>query len=240
MHALLDRLRRHPPGLVAGVGLLLVLLVLGVVVAIRGGGDDAAPDSPGARNGPCIVRLHGKGGSGEPTTITGAVAVVSPRGNGTGWNGRQWSYATDADYTAARTVVATAIAANGCTSVVLNGFSNGAAFAAKLYCRGETFDGHVVGVVVDDPVTDHAVDGCAPATGVKAALYWTGALEGGPHRGPATPGWSCAEADWTCEGGSTIGIVAYAATLHLTVMPSPNTEHAAFGAVPEPARWLAG
>ena len=110
--------------------------------------------------GRCLVRLHGKSGTGADTTFDGDVAVISPTGNAEGWGGRQWLYFPDADYEAARTTVAEAVA--GCEQVIVDGFSNGAAFAAKLYCRGETFDGRLVRVVVDDPVVDEGVLGASP------------------------------------------------------------------------------
>jgi pimeloyl-ACP methyl ester carboxylesterase len=188
----------------------------------------AAPAGPR-----CEVRLHGKGGSGSATTTNGAITVVQPTGNATGWGGRQWLYFPESRYAEARKVVADAIAKEGCAKVVLNGFSNGAAFAAKLYCRGETFDGRLAGAVIDDPVTDNAVTGCAPAADVKAVLYWTGALEGN-----AGPGWPCSSGDWTCEGGTTLGIRAYAAALGLPATPSSTTKHARNTSAPEPARWL--
>ncbi len=121
-----------------------------------------------------------------------------------------------------------AIDGAGCGRVIVVGFSNGGAFAAKLYCRGENFDGRLARVIVDDPVTDHAVEGCAPAAGVRVTLYWTGALEG-----QAQPGWNCAAADWTCEGGSTIGIGAYAGALGTSAKRSIMSGHAAYADPPE-------
>lgn len=184
---------------------------------------------------PCVVELHGKGGRGGATTTAGGVTTVRPTGNAAGWNGRQWLYFPDSGYTAARQVVADAIAGANCGRVVVNGFSNGAAFAAKLYCRGESFDGRLVGVMVDDPVTDRAVEGCAPPSGVPVVLYWTGALEG-----QAKAGWRCADADWTCEGGTTLGITAYARALGTGVQASPNKDHAPNTKAPEPAAWARG
>jgi hypothetical protein len=128
-------------------------------------------------------------------------------------------------------VVARAIADNDCASVVVDGFSNGGAFAAKLACRGETFDGRLVGVVVDDPVPDHGTDTCAPA--VPVALYWTGGLAS-----TATPGWACAQADWTCEGGETIGIAATSANLGVPAKQSVNSGHAPYPDPPELRAWL--
>ena len=162
----------------------------------------AAPAPLVRASGPsCVVSLHGKGGFGSASQDDGSATLVAPTGNAGGWGGRQWLYGSSAQYSSARGIVASAITDNGCGRVVLYGFSNGAAFAAKLYCQGETFGGRVVGVVVDDPVTDHAVDGCRPAGGVALKLYWTGALEP-----PAVAGWACDSGDWTCQGGTTIGI----------------------------------
>ncbi len=183
--------------------------------------------SVGAR---CLVLLHGKGGTGSATTQDGDVTVLAPTGNSDGWGARQWLYFPDDEYDAARQIVADSV--EGCGQVIVNGFSNGASFAAAMYCRGETFDGRLVGVVVDDPVTDHAVDGCAPDPSVTVTLYSTGALE---ETAPA--GWQCADGDWTCQGGETIGIEAYAAALGTEALPSPFTDHQWYVDAPETAAW---
>jgi hypothetical protein len=191
-----------------------------------------ATTAPAAAAKNCAVRLHGKGGSGAGTTTSGNVTYLSPTGNANGWGGRQWLYFPDSAYVEARNIVASAIDAEGCTRVTLDGFSNGGAFAAKLHCRGESFGGRLVGVIIDDPVVDHAVTGCAPAAGVSVTLYWTGALAGQSY-----PGWNCADADWTCDGGSTIGIDAYAAALGAPVKASPNSGHAPYLNPPELTRF---
>ena len=178
----------------------------------------------------CVVRLHGKGGSGAPTTTAADVATIAPTGNADGWGARQWLYASEDDYDEARAIVATA--AEPCGEVIIDGFSNGASFAAALYCAGETLDGRLVGVVVDDPVTDHAVDGCAPDPSVTVALYATGALEA-----QAPAGWSCADGDWTCKGGDVIGIDAWARALGVPRQQSPHTDHQPYLDPPELARW---
>ena len=144
--------------------------------------------------------------------------------------GGSGSYFPDADYDAARNTVAEAI--DGCEQVIIDGFSNGAAFAAKLYCRGETFEGRLLRVVVDDPVVDEGVLGCQPDPSVDVTLYWTGALAD-----MAQPGWDCAEADWTCEGGITIGIDAYADALGADVLDSPFDEHQWYLDAPELFEW---
>jgi hypothetical protein len=180
----------------------------------------------------CVVRLHGKGGSGAATTTsTSGWLEVSPQGNAQGWGGYQWLYFPDSAYATARAAVQRAIVDNGCTAVVVDGFSNGGALAAKLACKSETFGGTVVGYVVDDPVPDHGTDGCRRTAPV--ALYWTGALAS-----TATPGWPCSQADWTCEGGETIGIAATSANLGVPAKASINTGHAPYPNPPELRTWL--
>lgn len=180
----------------------------------------------------CVVRLHGKGGDGTDTWVDDGITFVSPRGNARGWDGRQWLYFPEREYAEAVAVVADAIADEGCGPVIINGFSNGGAFAAKLYCRGETFGRRVIGVVIDDPVVDSAVLDCKPAPGVDVTLYWTGYLER-----TARPGWNCKDEDWTCEGGRTIGIDAYEDALGVTAKESPYDEHRWYEDAPEITRF---
>lgn len=210
--------------------------VLNVLAGCGGSGADesvaSTPEAVAAER--CVVRLHGKGGVGQEPELRDGVATLSPDGNADGWGGRQWLYFPDGEYEAARRNVASAIEAAGCQLVVVHGFSNGASFAAKLYCRGETFGDRLVGVVIDDPVTDDAGRSCAPDPTVVASLYWTSALE---LQAPA--GTECASIDWTCEGGASIGIEAYAASLGLSPRPSPVHEHAPFSNAPELSEWLA-
>jgi len=160
--------------------------------------------------------------------------MAHPSGNAKGWGGRQWLYFPDSKYLKARQIVEDALDDVGCRAAVIHGFSNGGAFAAKLYCRGETFGGRVVGYVIDDPVTDHGVEACRPNPATQAVLYWTGALESA-----APAGASCKPIDWTCEGDSVVGIDAYAASLGIAVTPSPFTQHQSFDDAPEIRRWLA-
>jgi hypothetical protein len=192
-----------------------------------------APPAPAASGLRCIVRLHGKGGgAGGTHSVAADLVEVAPGGNGSAWGGRVWNYFPESGYVAARSSVVAAVDAAGCGRIVVVGFSNGGAFAAKLFCRGESFDGRLIGVIVDDPVVDHAVDGCRAARGVRVALYWTGALAS-----TATPGWNCAEQDWTCEGGTTIGIDAYQRALGVTRQQSPHTTHAVYQSPPELSSW---
>jgi hypothetical protein len=192
----------------------------------------APPPPPPASGQRCLVRLHGKGGSGGGTYRSGDVTVIEPTGNAPGWGGRQWLYFAPASYASAASGVIAAVDAAGCGQVIVNGFSNGGAMAMKLYCRGETFGGRLVGVVVDDPVPDHGADGCARPGGVALTVYWTGALD---H--PAQPGWNCAEGDWTCEGGTTVGIGTYAANAGVAAKASPHGSHTWYENAPEIRAW---
>lgn len=188
-------------------------------VAIGCGGDDTS-DPVGDGSGRCLLLLHGKGGSGAATRADEGVLVVRPEGNAAGWGGRQWHYETPADFDAARAAVAAAADADGCRRLIVGGFSNGASFAARLYCAGETFGGRVERYVVDDPVPDASVRPCAPSLEPEVVLLWTSALA--PMSGP---GADCAELDWTCQGGRTIGIDAYADALGTPIEPSRRAEH---------------
>jgi hypothetical protein len=211
------------------------LLTAAALVLVACGDDGTAADAERAIRGDrCIVRLHGKGGEGAaPRTSGNGVIELAPAGNGEGWGGREWRYSTDEDYEVALAAVRAAIDDAGCaSSIVVNGFSNGASFAAAVYCRGETFDGRLTGVVIDDPVADAATKGCAPAPHVPAVLYWTGALDR-----TAPPGTDCEPIDWTCAGGTVVGAEAFARSAGLVVSPSPFTEHEWYHDAPEIARW---
>ncbi len=197
------------------------------------GSGPAPPPAPAPPTLTCLVRLHGKGGGGAPAAVDGnGLTVVSPGGNGEGWGGRQWLYFPDDRYSAMRSGITAAIDGAGCGRVIVNGFSNGGAAAAELYCRGETFGGRLLGVVIDDPVPDASANGCRPGSGVRGALYWTGGLAG-----TAQPGWNCGDGDWTCEGGTTIGIDAYAANLGLAISPSIHGDHEPYTNPPELTAW---
>ena len=172
--------------------------------------------------------LHGKGGYGTASVVAGSgYTMVSPTGNAAGWGGRQWLYFPESGYEAARAVVRAAIDGDVCTRVIVKGFSNGAAFAAKLYCRGETFGGRVIGYIVDDPVTDRAVIGCARPAGVRVVLYWTGQIA--QPEGPC-PG------DWTCDGG-TLTIDTYQQHLGLIRKASIYSHHQEYSNPPELSSW---
>jgi hypothetical protein len=189
------------------------------------------PPASIAESSRCLVRLHGKGGTGAEDRVDDRGFVeISPTGNADGWGASQWLYFPDEDYTDARQIVVDAV--ERCRAVIVDGFSNGAAFAAKLYCRGEDLGGRLVRVVIDDPVPDHGVVDCDPDAAVDVTLYWTGALDS-----TARPGWDCADADWTCEGGTTIGIDAYADALGTAARESVHRDHAWYRDAPELTDW---
>lgn len=195
-----------------------------------GSGTGTTPTSPPPTADRCTVVLHGKGGTGGASYVDGAtgIAFLRPTGNADGWGARQWLYDDGEQYDQARNVVASAIDASACTEVIVGGFSNGGAFAARLACRGEDFGGRLVGYVVDDPVPDRSTEGCTPPPDVALTLYWTGGLAD-----TATPGWTCSEGDWTCLGGTTVGIEAFAEGMGVAITPSPFDEHTPYDDAPE-------
>jgi hypothetical protein len=217
---------------------VLAIGAIGVIgaIALACSQDDDSGSAPSVptetvpAGGRCVVRLHGKGGQGAPTTTIGEVTYVAPDGNADGWGGRQWLYFPDEEYESARAVVAEAVA--GCGPIIIHGFSNGASFAAAMYCRGETFDGRLRRVVIDDPVTDHVVDSCRPDPSVAVTLYATGALDA-----QAPVGWRCSEGDWTCQGGDIIGIDAWSRALGVPRQQSAHTDHQPYDDAPELSDW---
>jgi pimeloyl-ACP methyl ester carboxylesterase len=188
------------------------------------------PPSAGKK---CVVLLHGKSGNAQPSSVSNDIEYLRPGGNGTGWGGREWRYFPEEGYTQVRGTLEGTLNAAGCGHAIVQGFSNGGAAAAKLYCRGEDFGGRVIGYIADDPVPDEAVLNCMPRAGMHVRLYWTGGLDS------AVDGWSCAAADWTCEGGRTIGITRYAQALGTQAAPSIHTTHTEYASPPEVAAWFA-
>ncbi len=207
-------------------------------VATTGSSPEPGTDTAGSTGAPdsaaCLVSLHGKGGDGVESFVVDEIVHVAPRGNDEAWGGWQWDYTDDAGDEAATALVVASIDAAGCSTVAIHGFSNGASFAAKLFCRGETFGERVAGIVIDDPVPDAATADCAPAPSVAATLYWTGALAS-----DAPAGTNCESIDWTCDGEVIVGIDAFAASAGLAITPSPFEEHRPFDDAPDPATWLA-
>ncbi len=193
----------------------------------------AALPQPPSDPASCVLHLHGKSGTGAATARFAGLRHVCPAGNAEGWGGRQWLYFPEPRYREMRDALRAAIAKSRCDRVIVHGFSNGAAAAAKLYCRGESFQHKVVGYVLEDPVPDHGVDACRPDPALKLRLYWTGALQ------QPVPGWRCAERDWTCEGDQTIGIAAYARALGTVAVPSIHRTHRPQESPPEYGLWLA-
>ncbi|MGD9794524.1 MAG: hypothetical protein AB7V43_13690 [Acidimicrobiia bacterium] len=162
----------------------------------------------------CYLGLHGWGYFGEGGVPGFTGTNIQPDGNiDLGYwpnykrNAHMWLYYDDqfdyprssypqASYEGAMAVVNDAVSRQSCGQIVVQGFSNGAGFAAKMYCRGETFGGRVVGYIIDDPVTDRGVEGCAPAPGVQIRLFHSDDLmrtagAGGPCRPDLT---------WFCDG----------------------------------------
>jgi hypothetical protein len=219
---------------------MLGTMVFAVALAVGATGGSTVPTEPTVPDGSvadgtelprCIVRLHGAGGGGQPTMVWGGVADVMPNGNGQlTAGGLLWDYDGADDLAEAREIVEQAVAP--CDAIMLDGFSNGAAFAARLYCLGENFDGRLLRVVVDDPVTDASVADCAPDPSVAVALYWTGGLA--PISAPGT---DCSGTEHVCLGGTMLGIDAFAEALGVEPIPSIYTDHQWHWYAPELADW---
>lgn len=218
---------------------MLAAVLAAAVPLVSSCGSSGADDADTTTSAPvvadrCVLWLHGRSERGAATEVIDGVAHVRPDGNAEAGAGRQWLYAEPSDLEAATTIVREAVDAASCQDVAVHGFSNGGAFAAKLYCSGDDLDGRLRGVVIDDPVTDGSAAGCDPHEEVAGALYWTTALE---SSGPA--GSDCAEIGWTCEGSVVIGVDAYSEALGLPVKPSIHTNHVVYADPPEIAEWLA-
>lgn len=61
--------------------------------------------------------------------------------------------------------------ANDCGPVFMHGASNGGGMAARIYCSGEDFGGRLWAALIDDPVPDAGVVGCAPSSSVQRVLF---------------------------------------------------------------------
>ena len=122
-----------------GSSISLVGRVVALLGLVGGCGDEGERSSVTSER--CVVRLHGKGGGGSATRLVDGIAEVRPTGNAEGWGGRQWLYFPEEEFARAKAIVMDGIDEAGCRRAVVTGFSNGGAFAAKLYCRAETFGG---------------------------------------------------------------------------------------------------
>ena len=190
-----------------------------------------APERSEVQAERCLVRLHGRSESGAEPVDAGDHAEVSPTGNDTAEGGFQWVYGTPDELAEATDRVESWLDAVGCREVILNGFSNGGGLLGALHCSGETFDGRVVGVVIDDPVPDDAVTDCGADPEVPVAVYWTGGLD------RAVAGAACDDLGFTCAGERLLGIDAYAEALGSSVTASPHKAHEWYRQAPETTAW---
>lgn len=187
--------------------------------------------NPGPTGQKCIVILPGKGHGKGGSWTSGDTRYVQLQGNSQAWGGYQFLYYPESEYSEVHTIVESGINSNGCGRVIIHGFSNGAAAAAKLYCRGETFGNRMVGYIIDDPVTDAGTNNCQRPAGIQRVMYWTGDLN------YAYDGWNCAPDDWTCEGGYTIGPDRTQSNLGVVRKQSIHYSHAMYENPPERTQW---
>lgn len=106
--------------------------------------------------------------------------------------------------------VRTFINSKNCGPTLVRGASNGAAFAAKLYCRGETFENRVWGFFIDDPVMDEGVLNCAPSPNfTKVQFIHSRQLVG--DAAATSPNFRCTNVvgQWYCENDKTMTLSQY-------------------------------
>lgn len=128
----------------------------------------------------CILTLHGAGttNAGFVEDFDEGIIRVVPQSPNPEWphfwlyDGPYLSYTdSDAPFDELVEFVTGQLDANNCGPVMLQGGSNGAAFGAKIYCRGIDFGGRLWSVIIDDPVPDAGVIGCDPSPTVERSLF---------------------------------------------------------------------
>ena len=172
----------------------------------------------------CVVFIHGAGWSGAPYTEDwGDKTFIWPySGNDEFphfwlYDGPYLSYGDDdTAYSAAVTNIRDSIDANDCGPVMITGASNGGAFLAKMYCRGEDFGGRLWAVHVDDPVPDAGVLNCTPSPTVIRTMFThsTQLVE----EAAALPGGICSATtsmygSWYCEDDRALTLAEYEAAI---------------------------
>lgn len=220
-------------------------------VAPEASGTPAPTDQPAADVHPiagegCVVFLHGAGWSGDPYTEDwGDKTFIWPY-SGNDEFPHFWLYDgpfltygdDDTAYDAAVANVRAHLDDNNCGPVMITGASNGGAFLAKMYCRGEDFGGRLWGVHVDDPVPDAGVLNCNPSPTVIRTMFThsTQLVE----EAAALPGGVCSATDsmygsWYCEDDRALTLAEYEAAIGETSILS-RAEHSG-RASPETDFW---
>ena len=172
----------------------------------------------------CIVSVHGAGWPG-PASVEdwGDKTFIMPHSGNDEfpffwlYDGPYLVYSDNDDsYNASVDIIRTAIDENDCGPVMLTGQSNGAAFVAKMYCRGEDFGGRLWAVHADDPVMDAGVLGCDPSPTVIRTLFThsTELVE----EAPTFPGLICSNrqsvyGSWYCEDDQVLTLEQFEAEI---------------------------
>ena len=135
----------------------------------------------------CVVVLSGAGqnndGAPETTDEIGFSTVTPPKrhddevtGSGAFWTydgAHDFGQSPDSGrehYEFERDRVRDFMDDHACGPSLIVGGSNGGAFAAALYCKGEDFGGRVWGFYFKDPVWDRGVVGCTPSPNASHAV----------------------------------------------------------------------
>lgn len=183
----------------------------------------------------CVVFIHGAGWSGAPYTEDwGDKTFIWPySGNDEFphfwlYDGPYLTYGDDdTAYDAAVANVRAHIDDNNCGPVMITGASNGGAFLAKMYCRGEDFGGRLWAVHVDDPVPDAGVVDCSPSPTVIRTMFTHSTQL--VDEAAALPGGVCSATtsmygSWYCEDDRALTLAEYEAAIGETSILS-RAEH---------------
>lgn len=174
----------------------------------------------------CTLGLHGAGGGGGNYGPTQGVEALNPqaRNPADGSSTNFWLYdgphnfqndpgnaADEQYYQYLVTYLRQTLDARGCGPTLITGSSSGGAFAAKLYCRGETFGNRVWGYTMEDPVKDEGVLGCRPSANVRIAFF-AYSQEHERKSAAAAPTFRCSlpgSDHWYCENDKTMTLDEY-------------------------------
>ncbi len=223
---------------------------------------------PVTRGKKCTLQMSGAGTSNngelDVANPTGYVQVtppklpneVSPGQRRAFWeydgphNYRQTPGTGERDYVEHRNSVSAFLDDRGCGPTMVVGGSNGGAFAAKLYCRGEDFGGRVWGYFFKDPVWDHGVLGCTPSSNIshKLAVHsvWLKRLAEG-----TAPGYRCDQisevnvrdqfpgenGDWYCEDNLTLSEAAWEGATGVSSVLAGTAHIGSYDLEPDLADW---
>lgn len=182
----------------------------------------------------CVLRLHGRGASGGDTQRQNGLVILRPQGNGADATRSGWAYQTPAEVAEITAILEAAVAAEGCTHVVADGFSNGGGAVGALVCDGYDLGGLLIGAIMNDPVRDEATQECSPPPLQGGLVLSTSFVD-------QRVGRVCSDINWTCQSDSDViqTSESYAAAGGFIARPSARSNHNPENNPPEQAEWFA-